>query len=471
MIPGMIFLNLKQSNSMTKNICCIGAGYVGGPTMAVFADQCPHLNIYVVDNNQERIDAWNSEDLDKLPIFEPGLKEVVARTRNRNLFFTTEIDESIQRSEMIFISVNTPTKTYGRGAGMASDLKFVELCARRIAKVANSDKIVVEKSTLPVKTAAVIKNILHGSGSKFNFQILSNPEFLAEGTAISDLEKPDRVLIGGDIDTQSGLDAINELKNIYLNWVPEQQVLITNTWSSELTKLVANAFLAQRVSSINSLTHLCEKTGADIQELARGIGSDTRIGSKFLNASPGFGGSCFQKDILNLVYIAQSIGLPEVAEYWHQVIKMNNYHRSEIANTVISTLNNTLSGKKIAVLGWAFKKDTNDSRESSAIYITDLLLKEQADICVYDPMVSSSRIRSDLKEINDSEVTIVDNVYDAIENAHAVIILTEWDDFKDLDWERVYQILSKPATIFDTRFVVPESVSEYGIKLHILGKK
>lgn len=453
----------------TKNICCIGAGYVGGPTMAVFADKCTHLNIYVVDNNKERIDAWNSEDLD-LPIFEPGLKEVVKRTRNRNLFFTTDINSAIQKSEMIFISVNTPTKTYGRGAGMASDLKFVELCARRIAEVANNDKIVVEKSTLPVKTAALIKNILHGSGRQFNFQILSNPEFLAEGTAINDLVNPDRVLIGGDIHTTLGQEAINELKSVYSQWVPEEKILTTNTWSSELTKLAANAFLAQRVSSINSLVHICEKTGADIQELSRSIGADTRIGSKFLNASPGFGGSCFQKDILNLVYIAQSLGLEEVAEYWHQVVKMNNYHRSRITDNLITILNNTLSDKKITILGWAFKKDTNDSRESSAIYIADQLLKERARVRIYDPMVSTERIYSDIAELNSTGVYVTDDVYDAISDSYAVIVLTEWDEFKYLDWNRISNIMKKPAVVLDTRFVISENVDAFGIKLYTLGK-
>ena len=378
-----------------KNICCIGAGYVGGPTMAIIAQKNPNLVVNVVDINEERINQWNSDDLSKLPIYEPGLDIVISQTRGKNLFFSTDIDKYIDKSEMIFISVNTPTKTYGDGKGMAADLKYVELSARKIAKVAKTDKIVVEKSTLPVKTAAAIKNILDETGSGVRFEILSNPEFLAEGTAMRDLEIPDRVLIGGN-DSISGKKAIKALVNIYSSWVPKNNILTTNLWSSELSKLVANAFLAQRISSINSISELCEKTGADVEEVARAIGMDSRIGNKFLQTSVGFGGSCFQKDILNLVYIARSIGLKKVADYWNQVIIINNHQRKRFAKRILTSLYNTVSGKKIAFLGWAFKKNTNDSRESASIYVADLLLDEMANIDIYDPKVSSDKIYRDL---------------------------------------------------------------------------
>ncbi len=340
-----------------KKICCIGAGYVGGPTMSVVAKQCPHIEITIVDVNAARIAAWNDENLDNLPVYEPGLQEIVAEARHRNLFFSTDIEKAIDEADMIFISVNTPTKNYGKGKGMAADLKYIELCARQIAAVAKNDKIVVEKSTLPVRTAAALKSILDNTGNGVNFHILSNPEFLAEGTAIQDLINPDRVLIGGEND-----EAIAALVDIYAHWVSRDKILTTNLWSSELSKLTANAFLAQRVSSINSISALCEKTGANVDEVSKAIGMDSRIGSKFLKASVGFGGSCFQKDILNLVYIARSYGLTEVAEYWDQVILMNDYQKQRFADNIIQTLYNTVSGKKIAFLGWAFKKDTNDTQ-------------------------------------------------------------------------------------------------------------
>ena len=349
-------------------ICCIGAGYVGGPTMAVIAQKCPHIKVTVVDLNAERIAAWNDSNVDNIPIYEPGLSEIVRETRNRNLFFSTDVDTAIDEAEMIFISVNTPTKTYGAGKGMASDLKYIELCARQIAKIAKTDKIVVEKSTLPVRTAEAIKSILDNTGNGVKFQILSNPEFLAEGTAVSDLLNPDRVLIGGD-PSEEGQRAIQKLVAIYSKWVPNQQILTTNLWSSELSKLTANAFLAQRISSINAMSELCEKTGADINEVAKAIGMDSRIGPKFLKASVGFGGSCFQKDILNLVYIAKSFGLNEVADYWEQVIVMNDHQKDRFAKNIITTLYNTISGKKIAFLGWAFKKDTNDTFVSGTLLI------------------------------------------------------------------------------------------------------
>ena len=440
-----------------SKICCIGAGYVGGPTMSVIANQCPDIQVTVVDINQERIDRWNDKDLDKLPIYEPGLKEIVGANRGKNLFFSTEVDKAIDEAEIIFISVNTPTKTYGKGKGQAADLKFVELCARNIAKVAKTDKIVVEKSTLPVRTASAIKSILENTGNNVNFEILSNPEFLAEGTAVEDLLNADRVLIGGD-DTPTGKAAKDTLSSIYAHWLPKERILQTNVWSSELSKLVANAFLAQRVSSINAISALCERTDANIAEVSRAIGTDSRIGSKFLSASVGFGGSCFQKDILNLVYIARSFGLQEVADYWEQVIIMNDYQKKRFADHIISTLYNTVSGKKIAFYGWAFKKDTNDTRESAAIYVADALLEERAEITVYDPKVSAERIYADLDyletrspEENRRLLKVVTDPMQAADEAHAVAILTEWDEFKAYNWDDIYSKMLKPAFLFDGR--------------------
>ncbi|WP_445381963.1 nucleotide sugar dehydrogenase [Robiginitalea sp. IMCC43444] len=460
-----------------KTICCIGAGYVGGPTMAVIAQKCPHIKVLVVDINPERIQAWNEEDLDKLPIYEPGLKEVVAEARGRNLFFSTNIEAGIKAAEMIFISVNTPTKTYGKGKGQAADLKYVELCARTIGDVATTDKIVVEKSTLPVRTAQAIKNILENTGKGVQFDILSNPEFLAEGTAISDLMNPDRVLIGG-ADTPYGKKAKNALSAIYANWVPEMRILQTNLWSSELSKLVANAFLAQRISSINSISALCEKTDANIDEVANAIGFDSRIGPKFLQASVGFGGSCFQKDILNLVYIAKSFGLHEVADYWEQVIILNDYQKRRFADKIISTLYNTVSGKKIAIYGWAFKKDTNDTRESAAIYVADALLDERAELTVYDPQVNPNRIYEDLDalgtrtpEENRRLLTVVNSPLDAVEKAHAVAVLTEWDEFKSLNWNEIFNRMLKPSFVFDGRRILDaKQLTEIGFKNYTIGQ-
>lgn len=444
-----------------KSICCIGAGYVGGPTMSVIAQKNPDIKVTVVDLNAQRIDDWNDKDLTKLPIYEPGLDEVVAEARGRNLFFSTEVDKAIDEAQMIFISVNTPTKTYGAGKGMAADLKYVELCARQIAKVATKDKIVVEKSTLPVKTAEAIQNILDNTGNGVDFQILSNPEFLAEGTAMRDLAVPDRVLIGGDSTTPKGQESIQALVDIYGSWVPKENILTTNVWSSELSKLTANAFLAQRVSSINSLSELCEATGANVQEVSKAIGMDSRIGSKFLQVSVGFGGSCFQKDILNLVYIAKSLGLKEVADYWHQVILMNNHQRNRFAKNIIKTLYSTVSGKTIAFLGWAFKKDTNDTRESAAIYVADLLLDEQATIKVYDPKVTATQMQSDINYLNTRSekqntkyLKTENDPYAAMEGVHAIAVLTEWDEFKKYDWQRIYNGMQKPAFVFDGRNVL-----------------
>ena len=459
-----------------KTICCIGAGYVGGPTMAVIAEKCPHIKVTVVDLNEKRIAAWNDENLDNIPVYEPGLDKVVAAARGRNLFFSTEVDKAIDEADMIFISVNTPTKTYGVGKGMAADLKYIELCARQIARVAKTDKIVVEKSTLPVRTASAIKDILDHTGNGVNYQILSNPEFLAEGTAVADLHNPDRVLIGGDT-TVEGQMAIQALVDIYANWVPKERILTTNVWSSELSKLTANAFLAQRVSSINAMSELCEKTGADVNEVARAIGMDSRIGPKFLKSSVGFGGSCFQKDILNLVYIAKSYGLNEVADYWEQVIIMNDHQKRRFAKNIINTLYNTVSGKKISFLGWAFKKDTNDTRESAAIYVADDLLSEQAYIAVYDPKVEEEQVYADLNYLetrseadNKKGLEVFADPYDACKNSHAIAVLTEWDEFKQYDWQKIYDGMLKPAFVFDGRNLLDkQQLEKIGFVYHSIG--
>lgn len=460
-----------------KNICCIGAGYVGGPTMAVIALKNPDINVNIVDLNQSRIAAWNGDDLDKLPIYEPGLKDIVRVTRGKNLFFSTNVEKAIDEADMIFISVNTPTKTYGKGKGQAADLKFIELCARQIAQVATSDKIVVEKSTLPVRTAEALKGILTSTGSGVRFEILSNPEFLAEGTAVDDLLSPDRVLIGGD-NTESGKEAKEALANVYRAWVPDEQILQTNVWSSELSKLTANAFLAQRISSMNAMSALCEVSEADVDEVGKAIGLDSRIGPKFLKSSVGFGGSCFQKDILNLVYIAKSYGLNEVADYWEQVIILNDYQKRRFADRIIKESYNTVSGKKISFLGWAFKKDTNDTRESAAIYVADHLLDEQADVVVYDPKVTAEQVYADLEYLNihssdeiRSRVTVVNDPYLAFENAHAIAVLTEWDEFIGYDWEKIYQLVLKPANVFDGRNILDkEKLQKIGFSVFNIGK-
>ena len=456
-----------------KKIACIGAGYVGGPTMSVIAQQNPDIQITVVDINQERIAAWNDADLSQLPIYEKGLDAVVAEARGRNLFFDTDVDKAIDEADMIFISVNTPTKTYGKGKGQAADLKYIELCARQIAAVAKDDKIVVEKSTLPVRTAKALKSILDNTGNGVNFHVLSNPEFLAEGTAIADLHLPDRVLIGGEDE-----EAIEALVNIYATWVPRERILTTNLWSSELSKLVANAFLAQRVSSINAVSELCEVTGANVDEVAKAVGMDSRIGPKFLKASVGFGGSCFQKDILNLVYIARSYHLHTVADYWEQVIIMNDHQKTRFAEKIIRTMYNTVNGKHIAFLGWAFKKDTNDTRESAAIYVADHLLDEEAQIVVYDPKVSAEQIYRDLDylrtrspEANRRMVTVVEDPYEALAGAHAVAVLTEWDAFKTYDWKQIKAGMKKPAFIFDGRKLLNRGTMEgVGFNYYAIGE-
>jgi UDPglucose 6-dehydrogenase len=461
-----------------NTICCIGAGYVGGPTMAIIAQKCPHIKVTVVDLNEDRIAAWNDKDVNNIPIYEPGLSDLVAEARGRNLFFTTDVEKAIDEAQMIFISVNTPTKTYGLGKGMAADLKYIELCARQIASVAKDNKIVVEKSTLPVRTAEAVKSILDNTGNGVQFQILSNPEFLAEGTAVQDLLNPDRVLIGGN-SSPEGQAAINALVEVYSNWVPSKNILTTNLWSSELSKLTANAFLAQRVSSINAMSELCEKTEADVNEVAKAIGMDSRIGSKFLKASVGFGGSCFQKDILNLVYIAKSYGLNEVADYWEQVVIMNDHQKRRFANNIIQTLYNTVSGKKITFLGWAFKKDTNDTRESAAINVADFLLNEQANISIFDPQVKEKQVLNDLYYLNsrtDEEnkkgISVYDNPYESCKNSHAIAIMTEWDEFKEYDWQKIYDNMQKPAFIFDGRNILDsKKMKEIGFVFSAVGSK
>lgn len=463
---------------MIKSICCIGAGYVGGPTMAVIALKNPHIKVTVVDVNQERINAWNAQNLDNLPVYEPGLAEIIAQTRNVNLFFSTQVNEAIQQAEMIFISVNTPTKTYGIGKGMAADLKYIELCARQIASVATTNKIVVEKSTLPVRTASTIKSILKQSQNNVQFEILSNPEFLAEGTAVNDLLKPDRVLIGGDYHTPEGKNAIAALSEIYKNWVTTDKIITTNIWSSELSKLTANAFLAQRISSINAMSAICEATEANIDEVAFAIGKDSRIGDKFLKASVGFGGSCFQKDILNLVYIAQTFGLNEVADYWQQVISMNNYQKSRFARKIVQEMFNTVSGKKIVLLGWAFKKDTNDSRESAAIDIANYLIEEQAELHIYDPKVTAQQIFNDLEKstsIPQEELATKIKIYNHpdtfFQQAHAIVIVTEWDQFKTFDYTHIKKQMQQPAFIFDGRNILnPAEITQIGFQYIGIGK-
>ncbi|WP_348825391.1 UDP-glucose 6-dehydrogenase [Flavobacterium aestuarii] len=466
-----------------QNICCLGAGYVGGPTMSVIAYKCPEIKVTVVDLNQERIDAWNDENLDNLPVYEPGLADVVREARGRNLFFSTDVENAIEIADMIFIAVNTPTKTYGEGKGMAADLKFVELCARQIARIAKNDKIIVEKSTLPVRTAETLQTILDSTGNGVHFEVLSNPEFLAEGTAIEDLFNADRVLIGGK-QTESGQKAIQALVDIYAHWLTPKQILTTNVWSSELSKLTANAFLAQRISSINALSALCEATEADVDEVANAIGTDSRIGPKFLKASVGFGGSCFQKDILNLVYLCRYFNLPEVANYWEQVIILNDYQKYRFAKKIISSLFNTVSGKKIVFLGWAFKKDTNDTRESAAIYVADHLIEDGAEIHVYDPKVPEAKIKADMRylwEINGlsehktasklKQLFVYNNPMEALDQAHAVAILTEWDEFKTYDWKTIYTNMYKPAFILDGRNILDtKKLSALGFQIKGIGK-
>ncbi len=467
-----------------KNICCIGAGYVGGPTMAVIAHKCPHIKVNVVDNNEDKISQWNDKDLNNLPVYEPGLQEIIDATRNKNLHFSTDLEKEIKMADMIFISVNTPTKKKGVGAGKASDLKWVEACARQVNSFSRGHTIIVEKSTLPVRTAEAIKSILKPNNKsslddphKRSFDVLSNPEFLAEGSAINDLIKPDRVLIGGD-----NPKAIEALVEIYNNWVPKKKILVTNIWSSELAKLTANAFLAQRISSINSISALCEATGADVREVSRAIGSDTRIGAKFLDSGPGFGGSCLKKDILNLVYLSEYFGLPEVAKFWSEVVDLNNWHQGRISSLIIKNLFGTLSTKKIGVLGFAFKANTNDTRESAAIQICKDLLEEGAFLSIHDPKVDPKQIALDLNIEQDEDINneaskickdsgwISSNLENVFLNADAILIMTDWEEYFSINWLEESKKMRSPSWVFDTRSVTePSKVREAGLKLWRIG--
>nr|WP_294507124.1 UDP-glucose 6-dehydrogenase [uncultured Victivallis sp.] len=451
---------------MMKHILCIGAGYVGGPTMAVIADRCPDCKVTVVDINADRIAAWNSGTL---PIYEPGLEEVVNRCRGRNLFYSTDIPKGIREADIIFVSVNTPTKTFGAGAGRAADLQFLEKTARSIVEYAENDKIVVEKSTLPVRTAQAMSRILHSNTKNLKFQIISNPEFLAEGTAIRDLENPDRVLIGG-METPEGERAVEEIAAIYAHWVPRERIITTNLWSSELTKLVSNALLAQRVSSVNSISALCEKTEANIDEVTAAAGRDSRIGPKFLKASIGFGGSCFKKDILNLVYLCGHYGLPEVAEYWEQVVRMNDFQARRFVGNMLDAMFNTVADKKIAIFGFAFKADTGDTRESPARAVCVQLLEERARLSIHDPKALGNA-KIDLADAG-GDISYVDDPYEAARGAHAIAVMTEWNCFKELDYKRIFDSMEKPAFIFDGRNILDhEALYEIGFNVYPIGKK
>lgn len=454
---------MKDPYEINK-ICCIGAGYVGGPTMAVIAKKCPNINITVVDNDPQKIELWNSKDLDLLPVYEPGLKEIIEKVRFKNLFFSADCDEHIRSADAVFISVNTPIKSSGLGAGQASNLCWVESCARKIADIAEGHTLVIEKSTLPVRTAQMIKEILHSKKNQTNlseiktFDVISNPEFLAEGTAIKDLENPDRVLIGGDNNK-----SIKALARIYLNWVDSKKIIYTNLWSSELSKLAANAFLAQRISSINSISALCETTGANINEVSKAVGFDSRIGNKFLNAGPGFGGSCFRKDILNLVYLSRFFGLHEVADYWEQVIVINNWQQERIYRLIVEKLFGNIYMKNIAILGFAFKANTNDTRDSPAINITKKLLNEGANIKIHDTKVTQNQIEKILHVEGSSygdKWAYFQDVYEAISDSDAVVILTEWNEYKLISWNKVSKIMRHPAWIFDGRSITNQQEIE-----------
>jgi UDPglucose 6-dehydrogenase len=447
------------------NILCIGAGYVGGSTMPIIASHCPEDRIVIVDINEARIAAWQS---DQLPIYEPGLDEIVWQTRDKNLFFSTEIDRHIAEAEIIFVSVNTPTKMFGRGAGRAADLQYWEKTARQILENSSSSKIVVEKSTLPVRTAEAMERILNSNGNGLHFDVLSNPEFLAEGSAVRDMQNPNRVLIGGR-ETESGQKAVAKLVELYARWIPRERIITTNLWSSELSKLVANAFLAQRISSINSISALCEKTEADISEVANAIGRDERIGSRFLQSSVGFGGSCFKKDILNLVYLCEHYGLPEVARYWEQVVLMNEYQESRFAANMVASMFNTVAGKRIALFGAAFKANTSDTRESPALEVCRALLEEHAKIVITDPYAMENASQ-DLGELA-ARVVFEPDPYTAAKSAHAIAILTEWKQYAELDYERIYHSMAKPAFLFDGRNLLNhKKLFELGFNVYSIGK-
>lgn len=459
-----------------REICCIGAGYVGGPTMAVIAHKCPDIKVFVVDSSHEKIEQWNSE---KIPIYEPGLLDIIHQCRGKNLFFSNDIEKHVRLADMIFISVDTPTKRAGVGKGRAADMKNLEHVSRLIAKYSNSSKVIVEKSTVPVKAAESIKNIL-GANKRddIDFEVLSNPEFMAEGTAIDNLVNPDRILIGGDVTSVQGLKAMNQLKELYLRWIDESKIITTNTWSSELSKLAANAFLAQRLSSINSLATVCESTGADIKEVARAIGSDSRIGSKYLKAGIGFGGSCFQKDVLNLVYLCECLNLKEVADYWYKVIEMNDYQRIRAARRIVKCLHNTVNEKRIAIYGFSFKSDTGDTRESSARYLSLELLEEGAKLCIYDPKVDPNQIISDLHRFQEKvrrplyeSVETFKDPYQCVRGCHAIVVCTDWEEFSRYDYSRIYESMEKPAFIFDGRMILDErNLKNLGFNFEAIGR-
>ena len=448
-----------------KNLLCIGAGYVGGPTMAMIAHKCPQYKVTIVDINAEKIAAWQTDDL---PIYEPGLLELVKSCRGKNLFFTTDVDKGIKEAEIIFISVNTPTKTFGEGAGKSADLQYWEKTARDILRAADSDKIIVERSTLPVKTALAMERILSLNEKGLKFEVVSNPEFLAEGTAIKDLEKPDRVLIGSK-ETESGIKARNEIVDIYANWIQRDHLITSNLMSSELSKLVANSFLAQRISSINSISALCEKVDAKVSEVANAIGKDTRIGDKFLNASVGFGGSCFKKDILNLVYLCETFGLYEVAAYWESIVKINEYQTSRFVQNINRAMFNTIAGKRIALFGYAFKANTSDTRETAALYVTRMLMTEKAHVVISDPKAIKNA-KTDLKDY-ENDIEYQEDPYKAAKGAHAIAVMTEWDLYKSLDYEKIYDEMEKPAFIFDGRNIIDhEKLFKIGYEVHPIGK-
>ncbi|KAJ3007616.1 UDP-glucose 6-dehydrogenase 1 [Thoreauomyces humboldtii] len=467
---------MMMGTTPTTKICCLGAGYVGGPTCAVIAFKCPNVQVTIVDLNAERIAAWNS---DELPIFEPGLEEVVKACRGKNLFFSADVDKGILEADLIFVSVNTPTKKAGVGAGFAADLAYVESATRRIARVATSSKIVIEKSTVPCRTAESMRAILDANArDDIHFDILSNPEFLAEGTAIPDLMQPDRVLIGS-LQTPEGKAAQQRLADVYAQWIPRERIITMGLWSSELSKLAANALLAQRISSVNALSAICEATGADVDEVAYACGLDTRIGSKFLKSSVGFGGSCFRKDILNLVYLSESLHLPEVAAYWKQVVTMNEYQKSRFAELVIRRLFNTITDKHIAVFGFAFKKDTGDTRESPAIAVVKQFIKEKANVHIYDPKVDDAQIEMDLTDPDvatpaqfKKHVTIHHDAYECASSVDAIVVLTEWDEFRTLDYGKVYGRMNKPAFIFDGRLILDtKKLREIGFQVEVIGRQ
>ncbi|KAF4655364.1 hypothetical protein FOZ61_007623 [Perkinsus olseni] len=456
----------------TTRICCIGAGYVGGPTMAMIAHKCPHIQVCVVDLSESRISAWNS---DRLPIYEPGLAEIVKECRGRNLHFSTNVAAAIADCDIIFVSVNTPTKKQGQGAGRAANLAPWEGAGRTIAAHSRGPKIIIEKSTVPVRTADALQRVLDGQGTSQKYVILSNPEFLAEGTAMSDLANPDRVLIGGPQNTD-GRFAIDAIVGVYACWVPRERIITTNLWSSELSKLVANAFLAQRVSSINAISMLCEKTGADVNEVAHAIGTDSRIGPKFLNASVGFGGSCFQKDILNLVYLCEQFNLPEVARYWRQVVEMNDLQKTHFVQTIINSMFNTVQGKKICILGFAFKKDTGDTRETAALSVCAQLMHDGAVLHVYDPQVTREQALLEFSDHDmsfdfDKQFVTAADPSSAARDSHAIVVLTEWDMLKDLPYEEYFKTMIKPAFIFDGRNILNhQNLIQTGFEVHAIGK-